>query len=77
MDIEELKRTYKDEWILAEVLEVDEEGAPKRVKLIKHSKSRDEIYKELSRVEEGKHVCTLYTGELPKEDYAVAFCGHG
>ena len=33
MSIEGLKRTYKDEWILAEVLEVDEEGAPKRVKL--------------------------------------------
>jgi len=75
MDIEELKRTYKDEWILAEVLEVDEEGAPKRVRLIKHSKSRDEIYQELDNVEEGRHICTLYTGKIPKEGYAVAFHG--
>ena len=77
MDIAELKRIHKDEWVLAEVLEVDEEGAPKRVKLIKHSKNRDEIYKELKNVEKGKHICTLYTGEIPKEGYAVAFHGHG
>lgn len=73
MNLEELKRMYKDEWVLAEVLELDEEGVPKRVRLIKHSKDRDEVYKELSRVKEGKHVCTLYTGEIPKEGYAVAF----
>ena len=77
MDIAELKRTHKDEWVLAEVLEVDEEGAPKRVKVIKHSKARDEIYRELSNVEGGKHICTLYTGEIPKEGYAVAFDSHG
>jgi hypothetical protein len=77
MDIAELKRTHKDEWVLAEVLEVDEEGGPKRGKLIKHSKDRDKIYRELSNVEEGKHICTLYTGEIPKEGYAVAFHSHG
>jgi hypothetical protein len=30
-----------------------------------------------SNVEEGKHICTLYTGEIPKEGYAVAFHSHG
>ena len=77
MDIAELKRTHKDEWVLAEVLEIDEEGAPKRVKLIKHSKDRDEVYKGLSEVKKGKHICTLYTGEIPKEGYAVAFHSYG
>lgn len=77
MDIEELKRIHKDEWILAEVLEVDEEGTPKRIRVIKHSKNRDEIYRELISVEEGKHICTLYTGEIPKEGYAVAFYDYG
>lgn len=77
MDMEELERTYKDEWVLAEVLEVDKEGTPKQVRLINHSKSRDEIYKELSKVEDGKHICTLYIGEIPKEGYAVAFYSRG
>lgn len=77
MDIAELKRTHKDEWVLAEVLEADEGGVPKQVRLIKRSKNRDEIYKGLSEVEKGKHICTLYTGEIPKEGYAVAFHSYG
>lgn len=76
MEMEELSRTYQSEWVLAEVLEMDEEGVPKRVKVIRHSKSRDEIYRELGKIEQGKHVCTLYTGEIPKEGYAVAFTSH-
>ncbi len=77
MGIEELSQIYQSEWVLAEVLETDEEGAPKRVKVIRHSKSRDEIYKGLGKIEQDKHVCTLYTGEIPKEGYAVAFTSHG
>lgn len=75
MTIEELKRAYHEEWVLAEVIEVNEEGTPKEVKVIKHSKSRDEVYQALREVEAGKHICTLYTGEIPKEGYAVAFHG--
>ena len=73
MTVEALKRKYKDEWVLAEVLETDAQGHPTRVRLIAHSKNRDEVYRALRTVPDGKHVCTLYTGEIPKKGYAVVF----
>jgi len=37
--IEEIKKRYRDEWVLVEVIEEDELGQPIDVKLIAHSKS--------------------------------------
>ena len=76
MTIEELKRRYPDEWLLVEVLSTDEEGHPKEVRLICHSKDRDDTYAALLKVEEGKRVYHFYNGPIPKEGYAVAFDGH-
>ncbi len=72
-DLDQIRQIFKQEWVLAEVLELDAEGTPKRVRVLKHSKNRDEIYQALSSVESGKHVCILYTGEIPQKDYAVAY----
>ena len=44
MTIEEIKGKYKDEWVLVEVLEEDELNRPMNVRLIAHSKNRDDIY---------------------------------
>lgn len=73
MTIETVKRRYKDEWVLAEVLEQDELGEPIKLKVLKHSKSRDEIDEAL---EEFKYLFTyqFYTGKLPK-GYAVVLYG--
>jgi len=70
MTIEAVKRRYKDEWVLAEVLERDELDQPIKLKVLKHSKSRDEIDEAL---EECKYLFTyqFYTGKLP-DDYAIA-----
>ena len=73
MSIEDVKRTYKNEWVLVEVLEEDELNRPTRVRLITHSKNRDEIYEALERNK--GYIFQFYTGEIPKKGYAVAFYG--
>jgi len=45
--VEEIKRKYRDGWVLVEVIEEDELGQLIDVELIAHSKSRDEIYDAL------------------------------
>ena len=70
MKIEEIKRKYRDEWVLAEVIE--ESGQPTEVKLIAHSKSRDDTY-EAMRKTKAKDIAHFYTGAIPKKGYAVAF----
>jgi len=72
MKIEEIKRKYRDEWVLAEVIEEDESGQPTEVKLIAHSKSRDDTY-EAMRKTKAKDIAHFYTVEIPKKGYAVAF----
>ena len=47
MKIEEIKRRYKDEWVLVELMKEDELDQPIDVELMAHSKSRDEIYEAL------------------------------
>jgi hypothetical protein len=72
MKIEEIKKRYKDEWVLVEVLEEDELGQPTEVEVIIHSKARDEIYETLKETKT-KYTYQFYTGEIPKKGYAVAF----
>ena len=70
--IEEIKRRYKDEWVLVEVIEEDELGQPTEVELIAHSKSRDDTY-EAMRKTKATDIAHFYTGAIPKKGYAVAF----
>ena len=51
MKIEELKKRYKEEWVLVEVLEADELREPVEVELIAHSKSRDDTYEATRKTE--------------------------
>lgn len=75
MKIEDLKKQYKDEWVLVEVLEEDELNMPTNVRLIAHSKNRDDTYKAMKE-SKAKHLAHFYTGEIPKKGYAVAFYGY-
>lgn len=70
--IEEIKKRYKDEWVLAEILKEDELGEPKEVRVIAHSRNRDDTYEAMERYR-GKYVYHFYTGEIPTEGYAVSF----
>ncbi len=72
MNLEEIKQKYKDEWVLVEVLKEDDKGKPIEVRLIAHSKNRDDIYDKLKDTK-GIDTYQFYTGEIPKKGYAVAF----
>ena len=72
MKIGEIKKRYKDEWVLVEVLEEDELREPVEVELIAHSKSRDDTYEAMKKTK-AKDIAHFYTGEIPKKGYAVAF----
>mgnify|MGYP001611432774 CR=1 FL=1 len=74
MKIEELKKQYKDEWVLVEILKDDEVGKPAEVVLISHSKNRDDTYDAMVKNKK-KYTYHFYTGEIPEKGYAVAFYG--
>jgi len=72
--IDKIKKKFKNEWVLVEVLEEDEKGEPTKVKLIAHSKNRDDTYKAMKQTI-GKYVYHFWTGRIPAKGYAVAFEG--
>lgn len=72
MRIDEVKKKYRNEWVLVEISKEDDLGNPIDVKVLAHSKARDDTYHAL-RNTEGKYTYHFYTGKIPKEGYAVAF----
>lgn len=73
MKVSELKKKYKNQWVLAEVLREGPLNEPVDVKPLAHSPLRDKVYDYLSKVKRGVYVATFYTGKVPKKGYAVAF----
>ena len=73
MKITELKKKYKDEWVLAEVVREDKFNQVIEAKPIAHSEKRSEVYGKLSEVKGKKHVTTIYTGKLPEKGMVYAF----
>jgi hypothetical protein len=72
LKIEEVKKKYKDEWVLAEILCEDELGNPTKIKVIAHSKNKDDLDKAFKKAQK-KYTYQFYTGKIPKKGYAVAF----
>lgn len=73
MKVTSLKRKFKNQWVLAEVLKEDRLNRVVEVKPLVHSKDRDRIYQALSHLKNEKHVTTIYTGELPPKEMVYAF----
>ena len=72
MKLKEVEKKYRDEWVLAEILKEDESGEPVEVKVIAHSKNRDDTYCAMEKAK-GKYSYHFYTGRIPSKGYAVAF----
>lgn len=70
--IEEIKKKFKNEWVLVEILERDELNQPTKGRIIAHSRNRDDTYDAMRRTK-AKHLYHFYTGQIPKKGYAVAF----
>ena len=73
MKVSQLKKKFKDEWVLVEVLKEDKLNRVQEVKPILHSRERTEIYAALAKVKDKKHVATIYTGKLPPKGMVYAF----
>jgi len=73
MKVSQLKKKYKNQWVLAEVLKEGSFNEPVEVKPLAHSPLREKVYDYLSKVQKGKYVATFYTGKIPKKGYAVVF----
>jgi hypothetical protein len=73
MNIEELKKRYKDEWLLVKITMTDEQDRPIEGEVLLHSKNRDEIYEAQKHLKEYLYI--TYSGEMPKKGFAVAFNG--
>jgi hypothetical protein len=72
MKLKEIEEKYKDEWVLGEVLKEDESGEPTELRVITHSKNRDDTYDAMEKVK-NKYSYHFYTGKIPQKGYAVAF----
>lgn len=73
MNIEELKKKYKDEWLLIRITRTDEQDQPIEGDVLLHSKNRDEIYDAQKNLKDYLYI--TYSGEMPKKGFAVAFYG--
>ena len=64
MKIAELKKKFKNTWVLTEVLKENELNQPIDVKPIMTSKDRNRLYDKLAKLPRGKFFATLYTGKI-------------
>jgi len=73
MKISEVKKKYRNQWILARVTK-EKPGTHEvvEVQMIAHSPSRDKTYEALGKTR-ARHITHFYNGRIPKKGYAVAF----
>ncbi len=69
----EIKKKYKNEWLLVKVVKENKLNEPVRGSVITHSKSRDDIYEKIKKLPKGFRVATIFTGKVPPKDTAFAF----
>ena len=73
MEIEKIRRKYKNEWLLIKITITDDQDRPIEGEVLVHSKNRDEIYEAQKNLKEYLYI--TYSGEMPKKGFAVAFYG--
>jgi len=69
MKWEEIAKRFKDEWVLVDVKEVDEDFNLREGDVIAHAKDKEEIYRRLMELRP-RNFSIEYTGKIP-EDLAV------
>ncbi len=72
MKIVEVKKKYPSQWILGRILKRDKQDQPVELKILAHSKDREETYEAL-KTTRAKNLAHFFTGPIPKKGYAVAF----
>lgn len=64
MKIAELKKKFKNKWVLAEVLKENELNQPVEVKLINTGSDPNFLYEQMAKQPPGKTFTTFYTGKM-------------
>lgn len=64
MKIAEVKKKFKNVWVLADVLKENELNQPVEVRPIMADQDRNKIYDKMAALPRGKKVTTLYTGKI-------------
>jgi hypothetical protein len=72
MRLSEIKKKYRNQWVLVEFSKLDKDLRVKDGKVLAHAFSKEDIYKALLHTR-GKNVAIEYCGDLP-EDLVVMFC---
>ena len=63
MKVSEIKRKYKNKWVLAEVLKADKFHNPLELKVITTNSDRDKVYDKISETPRNKMLTAIYTGK--------------
>jgi hypothetical protein len=72
MRLSEIKKKYRDEWVLIEYSKISANLQVKEGKVLAHAPNKEDIYKALLGTK-GKNVAIEYCGKVP-EDLVVMFC---
>jgi hypothetical protein len=72
MKWEQIKKIYRDEWVLVKIDDLDENLNVASGEVLAHSGDKEKIYKELLRIRP-KEFSIEFTGDIP-EDLAVVLC---
>jgi hypothetical protein len=72
MRLDEIRKRYRNEWVLVEFSKLDKDLRVKEGNVIAHAPNKDDIYKALLDTW-GKNVAVEYCGKI-REDVAVMFC---
>jgi hypothetical protein len=75
MRLSEIKKKYRDQWVLVEFSKLDKDLRVKDGKVIAHAASKEDIYKALLHTQ-GKNVAVEYCGKF-SEGLPVMFCLEG
>ncbi len=67
--VDEMRETYRDEWVLIVDCELDESGWLARGRVVVHSPDRDDIYREIDNHPEGGGI--RYFGEVPADQIVI------
>lgn len=73
MKINELKKKYKNKWILAYIIKEDKEHNIQDVKPLVISADKQKVYDHLTKLKKGSHVATIYTGQSPPKGQIFTF----
>ena len=72
MRLSEIKKKYRDQWVLIEFSKLDKALRVKDGKVLAHASNKEDIYKALLQTK-GKNIAVEYCGKMP-QDLVVMFC---